>query len=206
MIYSENFAQEWMNHLPLVDKGAVKRFELLANLLKEENQKQNLISAISLNQLWQRHLLDSAQLLRFTPNEINGPWLDLGTGSGFPGVVIACLLPDIEVLLVESRARRITWLDQIVRQLDLPKVKILGSRLELVKSFHASVISARAFAPLDQLLALASRFSTNDTLWLLPKGRSARDELDRLSGKRHMFHVEQSLSEPDAGIITGNLL
>ena len=68
-----------------------------------------------------------------------------------------------------------------------------------------AVISARAFAPLGRLLDLSARFSTNDTLWLLPKGRSAHQELQELQGWQHMFHVKQSLTDPEAGIVTGTL-
>jgi 16S rRNA (guanine527-N7)-methyltransferase len=83
---------------------------------------------------------------------------------------------------------------------------VLGQRLEMVESLTAAVISARAFAPLDKLLQLSARFSTSDTLWLLPKGRSAGDELGALKKtQRGLFHVEQSLTDPEAGIIVGHL-
>jgi 16S rRNA (guanine527-N7)-methyltransferase len=134
-----------------------------------------------------------------------GPWLDLGTGAGFPGLALACLLPETEVLMVESRARRIEWLARAADSLGLKQAKVLGSRIELVPDRAVRTISARAFAPLDKLLALSARFSTPDTTWLLPKGRSARQELAELSGWQHMFHVEQSLTDPEAGIIVGKL-
>ena len=82
---------------------------------------------------------------------------------------------------------------------------MLGARLEQVETCKVSVISARAFAPLERLLSLSARFSTSDTIWLLPKGRSAQQELENLRGWRHMFHVEQSVTEPQAGIIVGKL-
>jgi 16S rRNA (guanine527-N7)-methyltransferase len=87
----------------------------------------------------------------------------------------------------------------------LGRSRIVGARLELVPAFAARVISARAFAPLPRLLALSARFSTADTRWLLPKGRSARQELAGLTDWAHMFHVEQSLTDPEAGIILGHL-
>ena len=153
--------------------------------------------------MWVRHIADSAQLLRFVPRETpSRPWLDLGTGAGFPGLVIAALRPEWEIVLVESRARRVEWLEHIVRELDLGNCRVEGRRLELVEPFNASVISARAFAPLEKLLSLSAPFSTKATNYLLPKGRSAAQELQAMPRKiRGMFHVEQSLTDEEAGII-----
>jgi len=142
-------------------------------MLCEENAHQNLVSAGSLSEVWRRHIVDSAQLLRFVPRETCQTWLDLGTGAGFPGIVIAALRPDLEVLMVESRARRIDWLERVRQELGLSRAVVLGQRLELVETRKVDAISARAFAPLDRLLALSARFSTGRTVWLLPKGRSA---------------------------------
>ena len=110
------------------------------------------------------------------------------------------------VVMVESRKRRVEWLERIVAELELPHALVIGSRLETAGPFTAQVISARAFAPLDALLDVSARFSTTDTTWVLPKGRSAAQELHELTGWRHLFHVEQSLTDPDAGIIVGKLL
>lgn len=204
MIESEDQARAWLQQLPEVDAAALDRLERLVALLVEENQRQNLVSAGSLAQVWQRHIVDSAQLLPHVPRGTT-PWLDLGTGAGFPGMVVAALRPDCAVTMVESRSRRIDWLNRVIAALDLPRARVAGSRLEQVESFPAAVISARAFAPLPQLLTLSARFSTKDTLWLLPKGRSAAQELAELSGWSHMFHVEQSLTDSAAGLIVGTV-
>jgi 16S rRNA (guanine527-N7)-methyltransferase len=205
MIDNETQARAWLETLPEADQGALDRLEHLIAMLREENERQNLVSAGSLDEVWRRHIADSAQLLLFVPRE-TFPWLDLGTGAGFPGLVIAALRPDCEVVMVESRKRRIEWLERALAELSLSRARIVGSRLELVEAFPAAVISARAFAQLDPLLALSARFSTTDTTWLLPKGRSAAQELAELAGWRHMFHVEQSLTDAAAGIIVGKLL
>lgn len=189
----------------LGDAGSVARCERLLELLREENGRQNLVSAASLEQAWVRHIADSAQLLRYVPRETSGAWLDLGTGAGFPGLVVAALRPNLPVVMIESRARRAEWLERVCEGLGLGAARVVGSRLELVETFPARVISARAFAPLDRLLALSARFSTSDTLWLLPKGRSAWDEVNRLDGWQHLFHVERSLTDPEAGIVTGTV-
>lgn len=205
MIDSEISARQWIEALPGVDDAAVARLDLLVALLAEENQRQNLVSAASLDEVWQRHIADSAQLLAHVPRETSSPWLDLGTGAGFPGLVIAALRPDIDVVMVESRPRRVEWLEAAVAAMGLTQARVVGCKLELVETQAMQVISARAFASLDKLLELSARFSTTDTLWLLPKGRSARDEVNQLSGWAHLFHVEQSLTNPEAGIVVGTL-
>lgn len=205
MIVTEEEARAWLRGLPECDDAAMARLELLVAMLAEENQSQNLVSTASLDQVWLRHIVDSAQLLAHVPRETTLPWMDLGTGAGFPGLVVAALRPECEVLMVESRARRIEWLDRARIAMGLDRAEVVGERLELVESRQVGVISARAFAPLERLLTLSARFSTSDTLWLLPKGRSAQHELDDLRKWRHVFHVEQSLTDPQAGIIVGRL-
>lgn len=205
MIADEVTARAWLEQLPEWDAAAAERLECLVALLAEENSRQNLVSAASLGEVWRRHILDSAQLLSHVPRETSAPWLDLGTGAGFPGLVIAALRPECEVLMVESRARRIEWLERARIVMGLERARVIGTRLELMATRPMRVISARAFAPLPRLLELSARFSTADTLWLLPKGRSAPQELSELTGWAHMFHVEQSLTDPDAGMIIGKL-
>lgn len=190
----------------LGDGAAMERLDRLVEALCEENRRQNLISRPSEAQVWRRHIADSAQLLRFVPRgtsgEDKGIWLDLGTGAGFPGLVIAALRPEWRVVLVESRSRRVDWLRRMARSLDLPNCRIEGHRIEVVKPFAASVISARAFAPLPKLLHLSAPFSTKATTYLLPKGRSAAQELEQLPAQiRRLFHVEHSLTDAEAGII-----
>lgn len=206
MIATEQEARAWLAALPEWDAVAADRIEQLIALLVEENARQNLVAAASLPLVWQRHIADSAQLLPHVPRETSSPWLDLGTGAGFPGLVIAALRPDCEVVMVESRARRIEWLERARIALGLERARVEGARLEQVETRSFRVISARAFAPLVRLLDLSARFSTKDTLYLLPKGRSAQQELSELAGWNHLFHVEQSLTDPEAGVIIGQLL
>ncbi len=205
MISSEDAARDWLRGLPDCDDAAFARLEQLASLLTAENQRQNLVSEASLAAVWQRHIADSAQLLLLAPGELLSPWLDLGSGAGFPGLVIAALHPEWEVVLVESRGLRAEWLERTRLALGLARVRVVGAPLEKLATAPMAVISARAFAPLGRLLDLSARFSTNDTLWLLPKGRSAHQELQELRGWHHLFHVKQSLTDPEAGIVTGTL-
>ena len=195
----------------LTDSAGMARLDRLAELLIEENRRQNLIARASEDHLWLRHFADSAQLLAHVPRGSEAlpkaetsPWLDLGTGAGFPGLVIAALRPGLDCVLVESRRRRAEWLAQVAAELGLVRCRVEAQRLENVESFPAAAISARAFAPMLKLLSLSARFSTRDTVWLLPKGRSAVQELGGLPGKvAGMFHVEHSATDPEAGIIVG---
>ncbi len=205
ILSDEAVARAWLADLPEWDATARERLEDLAVLLRAENDVQNLVSDASLAALWVRHYADSAQLLAHVPRETSAPWLDLGTGAGFPGLVIAILRPECEVVMVESRARRIDWLQRVCDTLSLANAQIAGMKLEALETRKFRAISARAFAPLPKLLDLSARFSTSETVWLLPKGRSARQELAELKGWNHLFHVEQSLTDPDSGVIVGTL-
>lgn len=183
---------------------AVEKLDLLATELKAENDRQNLVSKGSLGDVWVRHFFDSAQLTAYVPRGTRGAWFDLGSGAGFPGLVLSVLRPDDPTVLVESRRRRIEWLHAMKEKLDLANCEIEGNRLEVVETREAAVISARAFAPLPKLLNLSARFSTARTHWVLPKGRSAAQEVQELPRKlRKMFHVEQSRTDDEAGIVVG---
>ena len=205
ILRTEAEARAWLAQLPEWDAAARERLELLEQLLRAENQRQNLVGATSLESLWLRHIADSAQLLAHVPRETGSPWLDLGTGAGFPGLVIAALRPECRVVMVESRARRAEWLETARGALHLDRAVVYGGQLETLPTQKFCVISARAFAPLPKLLKLSARFSTGATRWLLPKGRSAAQELLELNGWEHVFHVEQSLSDAEAGLIVGTL-
>lgn len=208
-IADENEARAYVAGLAagLGEGEAVARLDRYADMLLAENARQNLISKASEAALWQRHIADSAQLLDFVPRETlgsraGGPWLDLGSGPGLPGLVIAALCPNMPVVLVESRARRVAFLRAVIADLGLPKCEVRGERLERIAPFPCRAISARAFAPLETLLSLSAPFSTAATRYVLPKGRSAAHELASLKPSiRKMFHVEQSLTDRDAGII-----
>nr|HMN53065.1 class I SAM-dependent methyltransferase [Sphingopyxis sp.] len=152
--------------------------------------------------LWVRHIADSAQLLALDPAR-DGLWVDLGSGPGLPGLVVA-ILSERPMLLVESRRRRCEFLRGVAADLDLTHVEVAEAPLERVGTRAAATISARAFAPLDRLIALSTRFSTESTRWLLPKGRNAVKELALLPQPwQRMFHVEQSRTDVESRILVG---
>lgn len=207
MIDGEEQAKAWLRRTLGADDAAMARLARLAELLIEASGRQNLVAQSTLPQIWQRHIADSAQLLHVSRETLpHGAWLDLGTGAGFPGLVIAALQPTRRVALVDSRRLRTSWLTQACDELELDNTEVMTARVEDLPDSKWAVISARAFAPLEQLLAVSARFSTRETLWLLPKGAKAANELATLNPQwNHMFHVEQSLTDPAAGIIIGQL-
>ncbi|MDZ7588710.1 MAG: 16S rRNA (guanine(527)-N(7))-methyltransferase RsmG [Parasphingorhabdus sp.] len=202
---TEAEAREWLRCKGNVSRETLDQIALFVELLTDEMAHQNLISAASRDHIWARHIVDSAQLLAYADDiKPTTQWIDLGTGAGFPGIIIALLRP-VKMHLVESRKRRCAFLQDVVRKLQLQeKCNVHCQRLEQLKPFNADVISARAFAPLPKLLKLANPFSTEKTIWLLPKGRNAVEEWQSLDQRtQKMFHVEQSCTDAEAGILVG---
>lgn len=198
---TEEEAQDWLAETFAVSRETQDKLNAFAAAVIDENGRQNLISASTTPHIWARHFVDSAQLLRLRPDKSGGIWLDLGTGAGFPGIVVA-LLSRQPVVLVESRRKRFEFLRQQCESLGLKHVRVHGGRLETLETLSANVISARAFAPLSKILHLASRFSRKETHWLLPKGQSVREELETIrSSWQGVFQVKPSLTDADAAII-----
>ena len=206
---TEDDAKAWLTDTLSVSRETMEKLEAFAAMVVAESRLQNLISAASSPHIWARHIVDSAQLLTLlTSNEEEerGPWLDLGTGAGFPGVVLA-IVSNVPITFVESRRKRINFLADACKLLNLPHVSLVGGELEKLPIAPFSVITARAFAPLPKLLGLAHRFSTPKTVWLLPKGARAREEVEDVKESwRGVFHVEQSITDPAGAIIIGRTL
>jgi len=202
---TEDEAQDWLRAQGWWEGEAGERLRHLAALVLAEADRQNLISAGSRAQIWARHIADSAQLLALPAlaSARDGGWVDLGTGAGFPGLVIACLRP-MPMMLVEMRPLRVAFLQRAARELGLAHVTVVGGRAEKVALPQAaSVISARAYAPLDKLLASAHHLADENTVWLLPKGRNGEKELAIARARwQAVFHVEQSLTDAESVIIT----
>jgi 16S rRNA (guanine527-N7)-methyltransferase len=198
---NEDAARRWLEEELAVSRETLERLEAFVNLLRRENEVQNLVSRATLDEVWTRHIADSAQLLRFAPSGAE-TWLDLGTGAGFPGLILARLHPSA-VTMVEARKLRVDFLQRAASALELPSsTRIICSKIERFEAPPFAVISARAFAPLERLLALAERFASPETLWVLPKGRNAKSELEEARASwQGEFRLEPSLTDPDAMII-----
>lgn len=206
LLTNEAEARNWLGALPSVSRETVERLDLFVALLREANGAQNLIAASTAGEgLWLRHIADSAQLVTLIPAaQTSGRWVDLGSGPGLPGIIIALLLPGWTIRLVESRRLRCDFLRHATEQLGLTNVEILERRVEQLESSGHDVISARAFAPLPKLIATARHLARKNTLWLLPKGRNAVNELSSIAPAwQGLFHVEPSLTDAEANILVG---
>ena len=183
-----------------VSRETIEKLKAYVALLTAEKARQNLVSVSTLAGVWERHILDSAQLVRFEPAE-RASWVDLGSGAGLPGIIIACLV-DGPVTLVEPRRLRADFLHKAAESLDL-RVAVRAEKAERVGGTF-DVITARALAPLPKLLEISHHLSTRKTVWALPKGRSARSELaEAQRAWKGAFHVERSVTDADSFIIVG---
>jgi 16S rRNA (guanine527-N7)-methyltransferase len=192
-------ARAWIRHDFDVPRETMDRLDAFAALLRAENARQNLVSRASLDSLWSRHIADSAQLVRFAPSP-RATWVDLGTGAGFPGLIVA-LLHRGPVLLVEERRLRADFLRRAAESLGVA-VEIVAGKAERIPPRPFDVISARACAPLGRLLELGTGLSTIKSVWLLPKGRNAQTELEALDPSwQGDFRLEPSVTDPEARII-----
>ena len=162
------------------------------------------MSKASASSLWQRHILDSAQIFALCPPSALS-WADLGSGGGFPGLVAAILAkelkPKLRVTLVESDLRKATFLRQAAQTLNLP-VAVLSKRIESLDPMHTDVLSARALAPLVMILGYAEVHLQRDGIAIFPKGARFQDEIAEAQ-KVWAFDIDikPSLSEAEAAIL-----
>lgn len=195
---TEDGARAWVReHFGVPRETSVARF---VDLVLVEAGQQNLVSAATLPQIWRRHIVDSAQLIALA-GPSRGAWFDIGSGAGFPGMVVA-LLTDAPVTMIEPRRKRADFLRAAAASLGVDdRVTVHTARAEQITG-HGDVISARAVAALPELFAATVHLSTRKTRWVLPKGKSAREEVAAAQVTWHgVFHVEQSLTDPDSLII-----
>lgn len=198
---TEDEARAWLAANFDVSRGTWDKLEKFVAILQREMTAQNLIAESTQPHVWARHIVDSAQLLKFVPNSGDGSWIDLGAGAGLPGVIIACL-SSWPTLLIEVRRKRVDFLTSVIAELNLPNARVFGGKVEAVPRQSAAVISARAYAPLPKLLQSAYHLSNEKSLWVLPKGRNAQNELELVkSSWQAVFHVEPSVTDADSAIV-----
>jgi 16S rRNA (guanine527-N7)-methyltransferase len=159
-----------------VSRETMTALEIYAGLLRKWQKAINLVSGATLDDLWRRHFLDSAQLVPLLP-ETDGHIIDLGAGAGFPGLVMA-LLTGRPTHLIESDQRKSAFLGEAARATGCAgRVQVHAARIEALKPWTAPIVTARALADLTQLLDWASPFVTADTTCIFPKGAKAEEEL-----------------------------
>ncbi|MEM8787026.1 MAG: 16S rRNA (guanine(527)-N(7))-methyltransferase RsmG [Pseudomonadota bacterium] len=185
-----------------VSRETEAKLHAFVDLVQTWSRAINLVGRKDLSELWSRHVIDSAQLLPLAGTSA-GTWLDLGSGGGFPGFVIALLgqARGLSVTLVESDSRKAEFLRSASRTLTCP-VAVLAQRIEDTTPQNADVVSARALAPLTRLLHLAQPHRHSGTLCLFPKGQSFQKELEEARREWHVGpDIIRSETDPSAVIL-----
>ncbi len=194
-----------------VSRETIERLVIYEALLKQWQKGTNLVAPKSLDAIWHRHFADSAQLMTIAPDATK--WLDLGSGAGFPGLVIAICSANREdslVHLVESNARKCAFCHEVVRETGC-SVEIHCERIESLGTTarfdDVEYVTARALSPLNDLLALAAPFFSARTTGFFLKGRNAEQELSGAE-ENWMFEarLHPSVTDAEASIIQVNRL
>ena len=181
-----------------VSRETLETLNNLELLLKKWNKHINLVAMSTLKTIWTRHIVDSAQIFKLAPQS-SKTWVDLGSGGGFPGLVVAILaqelMPKLEIKLVESDQRKATFLRTAIRETGAP-AQVLANRIELLPSLSADVVSARALADLPTLLSFAQRHLRSDGTALFQKGANWQKELASVD-KSWSFKLEHFKSKTE---------
>lgn len=187
-----------------VSRETGERLDILARELRRWQEVKNLVGPATLDRVWTRHIADSLQLLDLAPDARS--WLDLGSGAGFPGLVLGIAGVErggMRVDLVESNGRKCAFLRHVARLTGAP-VTVHQARVEAVigRFVGADAVTARALAPLPDLLAWSEALLTTGTLGLFPKGRDAQAELTE-AAKTWRFDADlvPSRTDSDARIV-----
>ena len=183
-----------------LDSLAMERLECFVALLTDWQQRMNLVSTSSLKDVWRRHMLDCVQLKNFL-RPSDKTVLDLGSGAGLPGLILG-IITMVPIHLVESNARKCTFLREVARKTDA-NVVIHHGRIEDLKAFPADVITARALASLDKLLDYSQPFLAENSRCLFLKGLKSDEELTESRKKWKMIVTEaKSLSNASGTVLT----
>ena len=200
---ADSFGPEEFARATGVSRETLAHLKLYAALLADWNSRHNLVSAASLEHLWQRHFLDAAQLMNWLPQTSNS-LIDLGSGAGFPGLVLAEMMRSrsgFRVVLVEATGKKAKFLAHVANRLGLA-IEIRNARIEDLPAEPFDVIAARACAPLAKLLAYAQRFWHRGSVGLFLKGQNVEVELTEahkcwsMKADRH-----ESQSDPSGTIL-----
>lgn len=187
-----------------VSRETSERLQLLVELLKKWNPRINLVSKTTLDQVWSRHILDSAQIHRLA-EQPTGKWVDIGSGGGFPGLVVAVLAAEMgsptSTTLIESDQRKCAFLRTVLRETGVP-AEVLAKRIEIAEPQNADVLSARALADLGLLFSFAERHLKDGGTMLFPKGVTWEKELRTAQESWSFTHeVITSKTEPNSVIL-----
>jgi len=187
-----------------VSRETMADLESYAALVAKWTPRINLIARGTVTAIWERHIVDSVQLYRFAPDQFS-KWVDIGSGGGFPGIVMAILgktrQPEARFVLIESDQRKAAFLRTVARELSLPVI-VLAQRVEDADPQMADIVSARALTALSGLLPLSQRHLKPGGIALFHKGRQAKQEVSD-ARKNWSFDLEDhpSFTDPEARIL-----
>ena len=167
-----------------VSRETMEKFQIYVDLLVEWQAKTNLVANSTIGSVWQRHICDSVQCRSIIQKPTN--WLDIGSGAGFPGLVVAIMEvenPNFKIQLVESNAKKCAFLRKVARETGT-SVEVTLGRIESVAKQYTKkqVVSARALAPIDKLINLTQDWINDGAIGLFPKGRDYLVELEKCRG------------------------
>lgn len=174
-----------------VSRETADRLAIYVETLQRWNKKINLIGRATESDIWNRHILDSAQINKLEPEART--WVDLGSGAGLPALIITALRvehdPTFQMTAVESDQRKCAFMADVMRKMGTP-INIMNTRIEDITSTEFDVISARALAPLSKLLSFAEPLRSKNTVCLFPKGAKADQELTEAVKDWHMSYEQ----------------
>ena len=183
-----------------VFKESKQDIEKYIKILLDWQKHVNLISKNTISEIEKRHVLDSAQLWKYIPDS-SKTLTDVGSGGGFPGIVLGILNKTagfpLKITLIESDSKKAIFLGEVNRQLKL-NLLILTERVEKVENLKSDVITARAFSELNQIFVLCQKIVSRETIWILPKGKGYKEEIKNCQFK---YKIEQFLNEYSEGVI-----
>jgi len=186
-----------------VSRETIDRFQIYYQLLKQWQKKTNIVAPSTVDQFWQRHIADSLQCVQILSEKHN--WVDIGTGGGFPGLVIAIALADKksnEISLVDSNLKKCAFLRTVIRETGI-SARIIPERIEQVvrKDNAPEVVTARALASLNDLLTMCEPWLSGSTIGLFHKGRDYQRELRETDGRWEFDLIEHDSSNLSGSVI-----
>jgi 16S rRNA (guanine527-N7)-methyltransferase len=194
----EQFAEEFA-----VSRETMARLRAFDAQLLDASERHNLIARSTIDQRWDRHFRDSAQLWRYFPTNTRS-FADIGSGAGFPGLLLAAFGAErgISASLIESVGKKAAFLGEAAVAMGLSNVQVIPDRVENYRGQKPDVITARALAPLVKLLGYASAIAAENTLLIAPKGQDVEGELTEAAKSWHMeLEREPSITNPGSSIL-----
>lgn len=195
---------DFLSLMPVSQKTA-QNLTLYFNLLNKWNQKINLISKTTINNIWNRHFLDSAQIINFFP-EKTSKIVDLGTGAGFPGILLAIIKNDFKLnfktYLIESDLKKCAFLQEVVRICNIENVEIINKRIETIKNINVDIVISRALADLNSLLNYSINFINKNNICIFLKTINIDNEI--IQAKKNWgfnYDIKPSISDENGLIL-----